>query len=364
LKIPDRSRTPRTLAVALAAASALAVSACGSSSDSGKDSAAAAKPASTTAAQPAAEYTGRDAKLPNAYPAPEKKPGTKFKVGYLQIYSAVNVLRAEQEGAAAEVKALGGEMIVKDAALNLQKQAAQFDELIAEGVDAIVVYPVVPETLVPSLKKAKAAGIPVISTNARPDVSKPLIPGYLSDVEQAIDYEAWSLAQAMSKAKPGGSFAVIGLAVPVQALRFLSTRQEVYAKQAGMKFAGRVDVKEDTPAGYGAAMTALLGKYPDVDTVFTYSDILALSAEPVARSSGRSDVLIAGAAGGTKAMHAAIKAGRIKMTYQIPWRETGAQMIRGAYLAVTKQHLPLPETITLKGNIITKDNVDEFKPVD
>jgi ABC-type sugar transport system substrate-binding protein len=360
----------KRLLVALLAVSMFAFAACGDDESGGATAAGADNAAAETtaapaeAAEPAEEYSGRDADLPNEYPEPEIKEGTTFKVGYLQIYAAVNVLRAEQEGAAAAVKELGGEMIVKDAGLNLQKQVAQFEELLAENVDAIVVYPVVPETLVPSLKKAKAKGIPVISTNARPDVEKPLVPGYTSDVEQAIDFEAWSLAQAMSKSKPGGKFAVIGLAIPVQALRFLSERTQVYAEEAGMEFIGRVDVKEDTPAGYGAAMTALLAKYPDVEAVFTYSDILALAAEPVARSSNKKDILIAGAAGGTRAMHEAIKAGRIHMTYQIPWRETGAQMIRGAYLAVTKQQLPLPETITLKGQIVTKDNVGDLEPVD
>jgi ABC-type sugar transport system substrate-binding protein len=353
----------RRLLAGVLAASLLVLAACGSSNDtaSGADQ---PKATAAPAANLPATYTGRDSKLPGAFPAPVVKTGTSFKVGYLQIYSAVNVLRSEQQGAEAAVKALGGQIIVKDAELNLQKQSAQFDELIAQKVDAIVVYPVVPQTLAPSLAKAKAAGIPVISTNARPDVSQPLLKGYLSDVEQAIDFEAWSLARQMAKAKPGGTFAVIGLAVPVQALKFLSTRQEAYAKQFGMKFAGRIDVKEDTPAGYGAAFTTLMAKYPDIDTVFTYSDILALAGAPVVRSSGRTDMLIAGAAGGTRAMHEAIRAGKLYMTYQIPWKETGAQMVRGAYLAVTKQHLPLPETITLRGQIVTKDNVDELQPVD
>jgi ribose transport system substrate-binding protein len=273
------------------------------------------------------------------------------------------VLRDEQDGAAAAVKKLGGQLIVKDAGLSLQNQVAQFDQLLAQKVNAIVVYPVVPQTLVPELKKAKAAGIPVISTNARPDVSKPLTPGYTSDVEQAIDFEAWSLARAMSHANPGGRVAVIGLAVPVQALTFLSAREMYYAKKDGMKVLGEVQAQQDTPSGYGAAMTALLAKYPDVQSVLTYSDIVALSAQSVAQSQGKTHLLIAGAAGGTTAMHQAIKAGKIAMTYQIPWLQTGAAMIRGAYLEVTHQHLPLPPTITLKGEIITKQNVDQVPSV-
>jgi ribose transport system substrate-binding protein len=353
----------KVLAAILLAGGALALAACGGSSDKGGSTTkSSGSSASSSTPAPAKTYTGRDSKLPNGYPAPTVKSGKRIKIGYLQIYGAIDVLRAEQTGAEAAAKQLGVQLIVKDAGLNLQTQVAQFNDLVAQKVDAIVVYPVVPESLIAAMKAAKAKGIPVIATNARPDVSKPLPPGYTSDVEQALDFQAWSLAQAMAKMKPGAKFSVIGLAIPVAALKFLTDRIAAYSQEAGMKFLGRVEVKEDTPAGYGAAMTALLAKYPDVEAVFTYSDILALSAQAVARSAGKTNILFAGGQGGTAPMHKAIKAGRIALTYQDPWHETGAMMVRGAYLAVTKQHLPLPETVTLKGQIITKDNVDKVPP--
>jgi ribose transport system substrate-binding protein len=361
-----RGRT-RALALLTVALSAPVLAACGSSSED--SSAEAGSPPKTAATAPAAapasaKYTGIDSTLPSSFPDPVKKAGASFKVGFLQIIGAIPVLAAEQRGVEAEVKALGGSLIVKDAQLDPQKQVAGFDELLAQKVDAIVVYPVVPQALAPQLAKAKAADIPVISTNARPDPRQPLPKGYIADVEQSLDYEAYQLAKALADAAPGSSFAIIGLGAPVSALKYLASRQQHWGKQLGLKYLGEVDSKADQPAAYSAAMTALLGKYPDVENVMTYNDLTALSAATAARSAGKTGIRITGAQGGVKAAVEAIKAGTVFATYAPPWEKTGEQIVKGAYNVVTKQNLPLAETITLNGTIVTKDNAGQFTPVD
>lgn len=347
---------------------AVVVAACGSSASNSSNSNATVSSTSSSAAEStgASEsrtYSGIDSTLPARFPKPVKKSAT-FKVGFLQIEHSIPVLAAEQSGAEAEAKKLGLELIVKDANLDIEKQTAEFEQLLAQGVKAIAVYPVVPKTLAPQLAKAKAAGIPVISTDARPDISQPLPKGYTADVEQSLDYEAFELTKAVSEAKPGASFAVMGLGAPVEALQYLARRQRYWGEKFGLKYEGEIDAKQDNPAGYSAAATAILAKDPNVGAILTYVDAAALSTSSVVRSSGRTGILITGAQGGEAATIEAIKAGSIFATYSPPWAETGAEMIRGAYSEVTNQNLPLPETVTLKGTLVTKANASEFTPVE
>lgn len=360
-------------ALAMLVLFALVIAACGGSSgdttsgetNSGAETTAESESAETTenAADTSgeSEYDGPQKDLPASFGEP-KKTGGPMTFGYLQIYGSLPVLGTEQKGAEEEASKLGLKLIVKDAQLNPQTQVSQFNQLLAQGVDGIVVYPVVAGSLGPSLEKAEAAGIPVVSTNARPDVTKPLPPGYTADVEQTLDVEAYEMARVMSESNPGAKFGIIGLGLPVEALKYLAARQKYWGEQFGLEFVGSTDAKQDTPTAYGPAASELLSKASDIEQIFTYNDAVALTASTVARSSGKPDIEIAGGSGTEETALKAIEAGQITMSYQMPWAETGAQMIKGAYDEATEQHLPLPETVGLRGTVITQDNASEMEP--
>lgn len=374
----DRAALVRICAVlAMLALAALTITACGGSSG---DSSTSGETSSATEATSEAgggeaaedsetvsgttgesKYSGPQKDLPAGFGEPQKSGGS-MTFGYLQIYGSLPVLGTEQKGAEEEAANLGVKLIVKDAQLNPQTQVSQFNQLLAQGVDGIVVYPVVAGSLGPSLERAKAAGIPVVSTNARPDVTKPLPPGYTADVEQTLDVEAYEMARVMSESNPGAKFGIIGLGLPVEALKYLAARQQFWGEHFGLEYVGTSDAKQDTPTAYGPAASELLSKASDIEQIFTYNDAVALTASTVARSSGKPDIEIAGGSGTEETALKAIEAGQITMSYQMPWAETGAQMIKGAYDYATKQHLPLPETVGLRGTVITQDNAGEVEP--
>jgi ribose transport system substrate-binding protein len=306
------------------------------------------------------EYNGPANEFPTAFPEPTKEAGLPFKFGYLQNYEALPALRAVQSGVENEVKRLGGTTIVKDSELNPQKQVQQFEEMLAEGVNAIGVFPNIPKSLTPQLEKAKAAGVPVIATGARPDVSKPLPKGYLSDVEQSFDYEAYLVAKAVAEAKPGATFAVMKIGPPVEAVRYGNERQRYWGEQLGLKFEGYVVAKEDTPSGYSEATATALNKWPDVDALLCYSDQSALTAATGAKAAGRTDLLVTGKVAEKPAVEA-VKDGTLLATVSLPWEGFGEQVVKGAYDVLTETKLP--ETIILKSTLVTKANVEEVEPL-
>ena len=107
-------------------------------------------------------YTGPESKYPKTYPTPTKKPGFKCTIGFLNPLAANEFLISLQHGIEAESKKLGCSAVSKDAQLNVDKQVTEFNDLIAQKVSAIIVFPNDPKALDPSIAKAKRAGIPVI----------------------------------------------------------------------------------------------------------------------------------------------------------------------------------------------------------
>lgn len=364
MKLSARLRTGVGLALLLLMA-ALSLAACGSSSSSssGGSEGGEAEATSTTVATEST-YEGPEAKFFEPFSAPEKKAGTPFKVGYLQVFGAIPQLATEEKGAEEAAKSLGGSIVSVDAELDIQKQAAGFEQLLAQKVDAIVGYPVVAKALAPQLAKAEAAGIPVITTSAQANPSKPLEHGIMADVSEGYDIVAYENMKALSEAEPGGGFVVMGLAAPVEALEYYAEREKYWGEKLGLKYEGELDTKEDNPEAYAAAANAILGKYPNATMIVTYNDLAGLSTSTVVQQSGRK-ILISGGNGGSQADIEAIKAGKMFSVYALPWRGIGEEMVRGAYDAVSKQRLPLPERTVSplhpNGFLITAANAGEVE---
>ncbi len=89
-------------------------------------------------------------------------------------------MAAEQEAAEEEASNLGCKIVTLDDQLTPTTQVNNFEQLLTQKVSALVVYPIVPSALAPSLGKAESASIPVISDTTPPQVTTPLPKGYVS----------------------------------------------------------------------------------------------------------------------------------------------------------------------------------------
>lgn len=303
-------------------------------------------------------YTGHEAAYFKPLAEPEVKPGVPFKVGYLSESAGQPILVAMAKAAEAQVEKMGGTMITKDAGLDPQKQASQLDELISQKVNVIVGDPVVATALAPGIAKAKAAGIPFVQVDGPADQTKPLVAGAVTSVSHAFDYITWRTLKALAAEHPGGSFAVMGLALPVEPLIYLCDRMKYWGEEFGLKFVGQVDATGDTPAGYGPAANAILTKHPDVDMILTYNDASLVAAATTVASSGKK-ASVSTPNGGEAITQQALKAGRADLAYRVPWEETGKQAAIAAYDIVSNQNLPLPKFVDLAGPVLSKTTADQ-----
>ena len=118
---------------------------------------------------------------------------------------------------------------------------------------------------------------------------------------------------------------------------------------------GQIDAQGDTPSAGSTAMSAIIGKYPDVKAVFAFNDNTAVSASTVARSS-QSHVLICGNTGDTVAFKA-IESGAMACTVRGGFYGMGQQVVRAAYNKITGQDANMPESVIITQTLVTKANV-------
>jgi ABC-type sugar transport system substrate-binding protein len=305
-------------------------------------------------------YHGAEASLPNAFPKPTVKSGTSCTIGFQNPLAANESLQYFQKGAIAQAKAFGCKIITLDDALSPDKQVSNMQQLLAQGAQAIIFYPLDPKATLPVLAQAKSKGVPVIAIDAtfgNPNLV--VAPGIVTQVWQGRDIMAFLQVQALAKALPHAKLGLIGIGAPVPALKYLNQREAYYATKAGLTVLGSQDNPTDDVTGGEKAGNALIQRYSNMNAVIGYNDPSAMGAVTAARGAGRTLTVIG--LNGTSDGIAGVRSGQLAATVQGQSPGLGIQAVTAAYDLITKQHLPLPKVIVLPPRIVTKANVDKIQ---
>ncbi len=192
----------KMVAMVMAATMALSLTACGSSS----------KPAETAA--PATEAAA-PAEGKTEAAAPEEKTeapeGTKVlegkKVGFAQTDSMSAWRTTETDSIKEYVENAGGEFIVKDAGGDIATQESDIRDLVAAGVDYLVVAPLENNGLQGALQEAMESNIPVILVDRAIDGDAGT--HYTTAIMSDFVWEGEQCAKALTEALPDGGNVVI-----------------------------------------------------------------------------------------------------------------------------------------------------------
>jgi ribose transport system substrate-binding protein len=361
-----RSRLGRGLTLATAAAVTVGLTACGSGSGASTTGATSDTPASSVSSSSPSSagdvsalstaidsaYDGTDKGNFTTLPQPTVRPGTAFKVGFLQTNGGQPFLVAMQDAAEAEVNELGGSFIALDAASNPQTQASELSQLISQHVNVIIGDPVVATALGPGIAQAKKAGIPFVAIGTPADETKSPIPGAVTSISQGFDYSSYATMKALAAEHPGATFATMGFAPPVDQLIFMMSRLKYWGERFGLKFAGEDDAASDDPSGWAPAASTILTKYPSATLILTYNDGSAVAMATTASISGRK-ISVACPNAALSITHDALQAGKLDLVHRTPWEQEGAQSAIAAYDTLTNQNQPLPKFINVNGYIVT-----------
>jgi len=301
-------------------------------------------------------YSGFEKAYPSSFHVPKKVSGKQFTIGCQNPVNTGNETTAVFcKGVQAEATALGMKYIGLDDDLSVSKQVSNLNQLIAQGANAIVLYPLAPNSLRASLAKAKKQGVVVIGLNVTFTKSAKA-PGYDAQVWEGRDTEAYLSVAELAQLAPHGKVVIIGIGIPVPALKYLAQRYRFWAKTFGLNVIGEQDNPTDDITGGQQAMAGLLGKFGSIDGVLAYNDPSAVGAYTAARNEGRSGIKIIGINGSSLGI-SALKAHHVSAIVQVDAVNQGAQAAAAAYDVLTKQGLPLPKTIVRPARLLTQANV-------
>lgn len=194
----------KMVAMVMAATMALSLTACGSSN----------KPAETAAPETeAATEAAAPAKTEAAAPEEKTEAETSAKVlegkkvGFAQTDSMSAWRTTETDSIKEYVENAGGEFIVKDAGGDIATQESDIRDLVAAGVDYLVVAPLENNGLQGALQEAMESNIPVILVDRAIDGEAGT--HYTTAIMSDFIWEGDQCAKALTKALPDGGNVVI-----------------------------------------------------------------------------------------------------------------------------------------------------------
>ncbi|MEJ2746850.1 MAG: sugar ABC transporter substrate-binding protein [Anaerolineae bacterium] len=278
----------------------------------------------------------------------------------LVMKTLTNPFFVEMEKGARQAEAeLGIRLIVKTAAqeTSIEQQIEIVDELIREGVDAIVIAPGDSLELIPVLKKAQDAGIIVINIDNRldPTYSQSLglenVPYISVDNQQGAYLSAKYISDQITT--PTKAVIIEGIRSAqnaedrrIGALRAFDENPNidlVASETANWKIDESYEVTKD-----------LFAKEPDIKLIFCANDMMALGAIEYLQEAGKTDVLVAAYDALDEAKEA-IQAGTLTVSIDQQAAQQGYMGVQYAVRALAGESLPAETLIDV--SVVDADNI-------
>jgi len=279
--------------------------------------------------------------------------GAATKIGF--ISSANNEWGScLQNGVESAAETGGVELLVANSDADAAKETSNIEDMIARGVDAIVLNTVSVDAMAGGIQKANAAGVPIYLVAVVPDdltgvlgatvVDLPGVGGIAADWI-AEDSEGDDVKVAVISGAPGASsdYVVNGFTGAA------GTNVTIVGEQPGMYNRGKAQEVAENFAQSD----------PDLDYVFVLNEDMAFGARSALDAAGLDDVRIV-TMNGTDDGLAAIESGEFSATIADSAANLGATSIENT-LALLKDDSG-EKVFAMPTALITDSNVDEAIP--
>lgn len=300
-----------------------------------------------------------DKEQPAPRTAPIEPPAKKVRIA-LVMKTLTNPFFIEMEKGARKAAAeLNMELIVKTAAqeTSFEQQVAIVDDLVRNKlVDALVVAPADAYHLIPSLKKARDAGIAVVNIDARLDpkqmesVGLTEVPFISVDNEQGAFLSAQTLIAGVTKPTEAAIVEGIRSADNAQARKNGAIR--AFGSNPAVKVVTSESANWKIDEAYQVAKS-MYAKHPDIGLIFAANDMMALGVLKYLSDSGRKSVKVAGFDALDEAREA-IRQGTLVASVDQQAAEQGYQGVQYAVRLVKGEQLPMQTLLNVKLVSLTK----------
>jgi ribose transport system substrate-binding protein len=197
-----------------------------------------------------------------------------YRIGVSFYNQALPMYTQMLQGLQSEAKAKGVKLIVTDANNSAQTQTNQLNDLVTQGVDAIIAAPQDAQALIPAYKSVQAADIPIFSSGTN-----------IADATAETGYVGPSLANEATDAMQsaitaiGGSGDVLLVTGPPTSGLVIQQHaglKAAFAKAPGIKVVNTIVVPDLSKAATVDPVTAALTTDPDIKAIFASNDQIAL----------------------------------------------------------------------------------------
>ena len=281
----------------------------------------------------------------------------KPKVALLLFSRGFEFMVALDQGARRAADELGIDLTVLDGGSNTETQIRQIEDLIVQQVDAIVISPNNSDEIVPGVRRANEASIPVVALDA--------IVGKGADVVTHVGFANAEGGKVAAKylAGHGGITKVLELQGALGAYHAQERGRgfEQEAKASGLEVLPRA---AEWLAENAQAITAdVLTADPDVQAIFTHNDEMIRGVLAGLRQTGRAakagedgHIVIVGIDGTPLAL-SRIRSGEQDATINQDPFKMGAMAIQSALDTINHKELPPQQLVP--PILVTKANVDD-----
>lgn len=342
----------RSLARSIGVLMALVVLASACSSNDSESTTTAAGPADTTTT------TAGQAETTTTAAATTTTPAEPLKIAYIQTGS-FDYYERGVEGARLAAEALGVELIVMNSELDAEKEIANVEDAIVQGVDGILLFSVGRASEEAALKKAADAG-----------VLAAVLYGYAPELEDlgAVFVQVDTAASGtmigawLAEELDAGKVAVIqGALGRGDAEAYTDSFKEALSANPGLEVVAEPSANWSR-ADAVAVMEDILTAFPDLSAVFVHNEDMALGAIQAINTAGKSDQIVVVSQNGSPDGLVAVNEGAIGAT--AGWSPSFEAQIAFSRLvtALVSGSAPEPKLCHTPITLITVLNVGDADP--
>lgn len=306
------------------------------------------------------ETTAAAAKSDSTTVATASQETKTLKVGVLYCLLSAPAVKVFAQGIEDKAKELGVELVELDGEWNAQKQTDQLESLIAQDVDAIILNPVDSKSIIPAVKKAFDAGIPVVmgAMNIDPE-GKDYVVSYVGADEIDVGRAAGELMKQALGDEGGKVVIVEGQAGTAPQMDRTKGFEEAIAG-SNIEIVGKLPGEFDKAKAMAVTEDALT-KYKDLKGIFAQDDTMCVGVVQAMKAMGKTgDDIKVVSFNGSKAGADMVKSGDIVGTAVQPLVKEGSISLQVAVDAANGKAVDAWYKDVIEP--ITKENVDSYDP--
>jgi ribose transport system substrate-binding protein len=237
---------------------------------------------------------------------------------------------------------------------DLNKQFTQVDNFIASGTDLILVNAADPRAIAPAIKKAQAAGVPVVAVDVAAAGADATV--------QTNNVQAGQIAcqYLADKINHKGNVIIENGPQVSAVIDRVKGCKEVLAKDSGIKILDDSQDAKGSREGGLNAMQGYLTRFQDLQGVFTINDPQAVGSDLAAKQLGRTGIVIT-SVDGAPDIETALKGNTsIQASASQDPYTMGQNAVQIGY-DIMNGKKPADPVMLMPSTLITRDNVKDYK---